>query len=106
VRGFAIAKTKTDAPEKSGWRHILGSHYSRAERSQFVVPIMGAVGSSGKYLVTGMAVDTKAHIVEDNLRGTMRRPPISLCARARTPVSQREIPDYNYRGFAIHDQAH
>jgi hypothetical protein len=46
-----------------------------------MITITGTVGSSGKYLVTGLAVDTKTHTVlkiafENNTAGTN----LSLCA--------------------------
>ena len=58
--------------------------------------ITGTVGSSGKYLVTGIPVDTEAHAVlkiafENNTS------PISASLPAPMPSSPREAADCSYR---------
>jgi hypothetical protein len=63
--------------------------------------ITGTVGSNGKYLVTGMPVDTESHAVlkiafENNTSGT-----ISASLRAPMPSSPREAADCSYRVQAV-----
>ena len=49
-----------------------------------MITIAGTVGSSGKYLVTGMSVDTKTHTVLKIAFENNTGEPIWLCVQART----------------------
>jgi hypothetical protein len=68
-----------------------------------MITITGTVGNSGKYLVTGIPVDTEIHTVLKLPSRTTRPGPISAYLRERTRSLLQELADCNYRTPAVQD---